>query len=115
MHYEPVTGPGVWRGRELATRTDWIRPFSASEIQEIEGAVRAFVVSGRPLESISPATFPLPGVGATLKAILAELLEGRGFVLLRGLPVESWSREEQAAAYLGLGSWLGTARSQNAK
>lgn len=115
MHYEPVTGPSVWRGSELAGRSEWLRPFSASEIGEIDGAVRAFVASGRPLESISPASFPLPAFGATLKAILAELLEGRGFILLRGLPVEKWSRVEQAAAYLGLGSWLGTARSQNAK
>jgi len=115
VDYAPVTGPSVWRGSELAARTDWIRNFSRGEVEEVQAAVRAFLASGRPLESISPATFPLPSVGITLKAILAELLEGRGFVLLRGLPVESWSREEQAAAYLGLGSWLGTARSQNAK
>jgi hypothetical protein len=50
-----------------------------------------------------------------LKGILAELLEGRGFVLLRGLPVERMSRDEQAIAYLGMGSWLGSFRSQNAK
>jgi hypothetical protein len=54
-------------------------------------------------------------VGGILKGILAELLEGRGFVLLRGLPVERMSREEQAIAYLGMGSWLGSFRSQNAK
>jgi Taurine catabolism dioxygenase TauD, TfdA family. len=43
------------------------------------------------------------------------LLEGRGFILLRGLPVERMTREEQAIAYLGMGSWLGAFRSQNAK
>ncbi|MGQ0655363.1 MAG: TauD/TfdA family dioxygenase [Betaproteobacteria bacterium] len=115
MHYEPVTGPGVWRGSELAARTDWIRGFGAAEIDEIYAAVRAFLASGRPLEALSPASFPLPAFGAALKALLAELLEGRGFVLLRGLPVESWTRPEQAAAYLGIGAWLGRARSQNAK
>jgi hypothetical protein len=57
----------------------------------------------------------LPALGPVLREILAELLEGRGFILLRGLPVGRWSREAQAAAYLGLGSWLGRARSQNAK
>jgi hypothetical protein len=50
-----------------------------------------------------------------LGEILRELLEGRGFVLLRGLPVERMTREEQAIAYLGLGAWLGRFRSQNAK
>ena len=115
MHYEPVAGPGVWRGSELAARRDWIRSFTAAEIDEIHAAVRRFLGQRQPLESISPASFPLPAFGATLKSILAELLEGRGFILMRGLPVQGWSRAEAATAYLGLGSWLGAARSQNAK
>jgi hypothetical protein len=48
-------------------------------------------------------TFPLPRLGAVMRNILGELLEGRGFILLRGLPVERMTREEQAIAYLGLG------------
>jgi hypothetical protein len=67
------------------------------------------------LDQLSPASFRLPRLGAVLRAVLAELLEGRGFILLRGLPVERMTREEQAIAYLGLGSWLGSFRSQNAK
>jgi hypothetical protein len=68
-----------------------------------------------PLGELTPAAFPLPTLGPFLRRILTELLEGRGFVLLRGLPVERWSREEQAMAYLGIGSWLGRFRSQNAR
>ncbi|MGE4080265.1 MAG: TauD/TfdA family dioxygenase, partial [Reyranella sp.] len=40
---------------------------------------------------------------------------GRGFLLLRGLPVERWSMREAATAFFGLGSHLGSARSQNGK
>jgi hypothetical protein len=82
-------------------------------LAEIDAAVQG--ARGVPLASLSPATFPLPRLGGVLKRILSELLEGRGFVLLRGLPVERMSREEQAIAYLGMGSWLGGLRSQNAK
>ena len=64
---------------------------------------------------MSPANFSLPTLGPALRAILQELLEGRGFILLRGLPVQSWSRERQALAYLGIGAWLGRFCSQNAK
>ena len=112
MHYEPVEGPGAWYGRDLARGGDWIHTFSAAEIAEIEEAVRAVRV---PLGELTPAAFPLPKLGPFLRAVLRELLEGRGFILLRGLPVERWSREEQARAYLGIGSWLGPFRSQNAK
>ena len=43
-----------------------------------------------------------------------ELLEGRGLVLLRGLPVARWPRTLSAAAFLGLGAHLGRVRPQNA-
>jgi len=113
MHYEPVGGPGVWYGPALAARGDWIRHFLPEELEEIDAALRA--VKGLELEAITKERFPLPRLGPVLRSILAELLEGRGFVLLRGLPVERRTRREQAAAYLGLGSWLGAFRSQNAK
>lgn len=115
MHYEPVGGPGAWYGRDMAASDVWIRDFSASELAEIEHAVDAVRRSGVALADLTPAAFPLPTLGPYLRRLLGELLEGRGFVLLRGLPVGRWSREEQASAYLGLGSWLGRFRSQNAK
>jgi Taurine catabolism dioxygenase TauD, TfdA family len=115
MHYEPVAGPGVWYGRELSRRRDWVRELSAAEVEEVTAAVRAFQDTGARLGTVSPASFPLPTLGAVLREVLAELLEGRGFVLVRGLPVERMTREAQAIAYLGMGSWLGRFRSQNAK
>ena len=115
MDYEPVAGPGVWYGRELARRDDWIQPFAPRELDEIDAAVRMFTRTGNGVETLSPASFPLPSLGSFLRKALHELLEGRGFILLRGLPVERMTREEQAIAYLGLGSWLGRFRSQNAK
>jgi hypothetical protein len=115
MHYEPVAGEAVWYGRDLARRDDWIRHFSADEIAELAAAVHSFRKTGLTLESVAREYFPLPGLGPVLRELLRELLEGRGFVLLRGLPVERMTREEQAIAYLGMGSWLGRFRSQNAK
>jgi hypothetical protein len=112
MHYEPVAGPGAWTGRDLARRDDWIHVFTEAQIAELQEALTRVRV---PLGELTPAAFPLPTLGPFLRRVLAELLEGRGFVLLRGLPVERWSREEQAIAYLGLGAWLGRVRSQNAK
>jgi len=110
-----ISGPSVWYGRDLQSRTDWIRSFSNAELAELDAAVHGFKASGTPLADISPATFPLPALGKTLGAILADLLQGRGFAMLRGFPVDRYSREEQAIAYLGIGSWFGRARSQNAK
>ena len=49
-----------------------------------------------------------------LDAIREELIRGRGFVLIRGLPIGRYSVRQRAIAYWGIGTWLGRAVSQNA-
>ena len=43
------------------------------------------------------------------------LLRGRGFIVIRGLPVERYSMAQSAAAFLGIGAYIGKPVSQNAK
>jgi len=111
----PVTGPSAWYGRDLAGRSDWIETLSAAELADLDAAIRGFQASGKALAEISPSSFVLPVLGARLASLLAVLLEGRGFVMLRGFQPDRYSREQQAIAYLGVGSHLGSPRSQNAK
>ncbi len=112
----PISGPSVWRGADLARRpAEWIRTFSATELGELDAAIRTYKAGGRDLAQLTPERFSLPTLGPVLANVLHELLEGRGFAMLRGLPVDRYSRAEQAIAYLGIGSYLGAARSQNAK
>ena len=111
-----IAGASVWRGTDLAGNpAEWIRTFSRNEIAELDAAIRGFGASGQDLARIGPENFPLPTLGPVLRGVLGELLEGRGFAMLRGVPVARYSRQEQAIAYLGIGSYLGAARSQNAK
>jgi len=111
-----VSGPSAWRGPDVAKReSEWLHHLGARELAEIDAAVHAFKASGQPLSGISRAGFPLGAFGDTLHGLLRDLLEGRGFFMLRGLPVDQYSREEQAIAYMGIGAHLGRPRSQNAK
>lgn len=110
-----VGGPAAWRGADLAERTDWIVEFTSEELAEIDAAIRAHFAAGREMDQISPETFPLPRLGERLRDILHDVIEGRGFVLLRGFQVDDYSIAEAAAAYLGIGSYFGKFRSQNAK
>jgi len=59
--------------------------------------------------------FPLPTVGLKLLAVREELLRGRGFQLIKGIPVDKWSRRQSVIAYWGLGTYLGRALSNNKK
>ena len=116
MPPRPVTGPSVWYGGDLARREhEWIYRLSATELTEIDAAVHTFKSSGRPLAGIGPEFFPLPSFGPALEQLAAELLERRGFFMLRGFPVDDYGRDEQAIAYMGIGSYFGRPRSQNAK
>ena len=65
--------------------------------------------------SIRRQDFPLPTLGPRLERMLEEVLTGRGFVLIRGFPVQRWSRLQNAVAFFGVGTYLGAARSQNAE
>jgi hypothetical protein len=111
---QPITGPTVWRGEDLARSTDWIRPFGAAAVAEIDAALRTVQARGLAWGDIAKADFPLPGVAAELAKVNRELEWGRGLVLLRGLPVERYSEEELRTIWWGLGCHLGTAVHQNA-
>lgn len=112
---EQIRGPSAWYGPALAARADWIEVLSDAEILEIDDAAERLVGADFDIPSIRRQDFPLPTLAPRLRRLLDELLTGRGFLLLRRLPVERWSRRKVATAYFGLGAHLGNARSQNAQ
>lgn len=110
------TGAAAWYGPETSRRDDWLMPLGAADVAEVEAATKALVARNADIASIAAGDFPLPSLGPKLRArVDDEVLNGRGFLLLRGLPVERWSMAEAATAFFGLGAHLGSARSQNGK
>lgn len=108
-----VVGPSAWIGAELAKRPeDWTYRLSPIEIAEIEAATTA--MCDRDIATITCADFPLPTLGPALRRLRDDVLNRRGFVLIRGLPVEGRPINESATAYWGIGTYFGNARSQNA-
>jgi hypothetical protein len=108
-------GACAWYGPQWQGRDDWILRLGAADVAEIEAALRAWTAqAGADPAQPDAADFVLPGLAPRLAAIRAELLHGRGFVLVKGLPVGRWSKREAALAFVGLGAHLGRARPQNA-
>lgn len=56
---------------------------------------------GHDIADIRREDFSLPTVGPVLDRLRAEVLDGRGFVLLRGLPVEDRPIAASATAFWG--------------
>lgn len=109
------SGPAAWTASRWRDPEDGVIRLSDAEISEIEAALGLWAWRGgdrpAPLEA---ADFPLPTLGPKLAQVRRTLLDGCGFVLMRGLPVQRWSRRDSALAFIGLGAHLGRARSQNA-
>ncbi len=111
-----VEGPAAWIGRDLRSRgNEWAYRFSDTEVAEIQAATATARARGLELAQITRADFPLPTLGPVLDRLRGEILNGRGFVLLRGLPVDGRPIEDSATSYWGIGSYFGNPRSQNAK
>ncbi len=113
---ETLSGPAAWRGDALSTSDDWTRALSADEIDELEDAARRVHLDGDGLErlvDVCADDFPLPLLAPRIEEWRRELADGRGFVLLRGLPVERWGERLSSIAYWGLGVHLGSPGGQN--
>jgi hypothetical protein len=112
----PIEGPSAWVGADMRGReAEWSYRLSPMEVAEIEAALRSVQARGLDIADIRRRDFPLPTLGPVLDRLCAEVLDGRGFVLLRGVPVEDRPIAESAIAYWGIGTYFGSARSQNAQ
>lgn len=110
-----ITGPSAWYGPDLAKDTSWIESLTPAELADIDAAVRAVNAAGVDLAHIRKEHFPLPVFAARLARITDDVLNGRGFALLRGFEIAKYSLRDSAIAFFGLGSHIGHARSQNGK
>jgi hypothetical protein len=99
----------------MLTRRDWIEYLSETEIAEVDRATKSLAGARAEITAIRRDDFPLPTLGPRLQRIMNDTLNGRGFALIRSLPVERWTRVESAIAFFGIGAHIGAARPQNAK
>ncbi|KAI0308629.1 hypothetical protein OF83DRAFT_1180571 [Amylostereum chailletii] len=107
---EKVEGPIVWEGSDWTDEKQWVYVLSNVELKEIKDGVEHFKSLNLPLGHISQETFPLPTLSPLLHNFSKELYSGRGFFVLRTLPVDSYNREEIAILYAGIASHVGSAR-----
>jgi hypothetical protein len=111
----PIDEPCAWTREELANSQAYLYKLSDAEVADILEAVDRVESQGKDIKDIGRRDFDLPVFGPVLDDLRTEIIHGRGFVFLRGLPVAGRSRYQQAAAFWGIGSHVGRAVSQNGK
>jgi hypothetical protein len=113
----PTTTPTFWDPKDYHHSPElWQHPLTPAEIDALSDAADQYIAQGLPLTGINPANFVLPTqFQASLRRMRNELIDGKGFLLYKGFPVQVWGNHKSGVAYLGLGSYLGSPVSQNSR
>jgi hypothetical protein len=108
---QPLEVACEWTAEDMADPALWTEVLTPAELEEIDAAVA--LNRGRDLLEVGKADFLLPTLGDRLKAIENELMNGRGFVRIRGVDRERYDNDDMCLIYWGIGAHLGKPWPQN--
>ena len=113
IHEGHIDHPAAWKGSDFASKDDFAFDLGPAHLAAFDRAVEAVKARGLETGKFTREDFDLSAIAGDVAAILHELLEGRGVVLVRGFPVERYDTDDMARLYWGLGTHLGRAVSQS--
>ncbi|KAJ9246442.1 hypothetical protein DTO207G8_8942 [Paecilomyces variotii] len=100
----------VWEGSDIQDRYDWTYVLTEADLEEIQTALTHFRSLDKPIGFVDQETFPLPNLHPILREVSNELHNGHGFKVIRGLPVDKYSREENVIIYTGISAHIASIR-----
>lgn len=107
----PLRGPEAFVGPDLRP-SDYVVELDAGDRAELRSALDVLSERREPNPRTDDVAL-VPRLAEKTRVFRRELRWGRGFVLVRGTPVEGRTRDELGRLYLLLGSLLGDAVPQN--
>lgn len=110
---EPITEPSAWRGVDLRDDKSWIYQLSPAHIENLDHALATLNESGCDVPNFTRDQFQLPELTGLLQQIATDLEYGRGFALIKKLPVERYAESDIRKIYFGIGLNLGQPVTQN--
>ena len=75
--------------------------------------MRRIKAAGIGLDGLQREHFEVPSLRPIVEEIRRQLEDGRGFVLLRRLPIEDYSKDDLGLIFWGIGTHLGSGLSQS--
>ena len=115
MQTTRIADASVWRAADYAEDRRWIVRWPAEALAELDSAMQAAHRRGLTAATITRDDFPLPTVAAFLASIRHEVEFGRGFTLLRGIPMHRYTTADAGLLFRGIGCHIGDVVTQNAK
>ncbi|AWB33104.1 TauD/TfdA family dioxygenase [Orrella marina] len=107
------TGLQAWTAKDFEGRDDWVTRFTEAELQEIDAIAQGKEVTFPDLLNMGKEDFKLPLIDKKFVDIREQLEGGRGFAVLRGVPVQKYSLNQARKIFWALASHLGTPQPQD--
>ncbi len=106
--------PGcAWHTDELGD--SYVFQLTDAHLDELDRALMHAEASCDDVLDITRDSFPLPTLAPELVRITRDLIDGRGVVLIRGVPADHYGKARASSIYWGVGMHLGRPWPQNAK
>lgn len=109
----PLTGSDAWRGTDLQEQRSWITCFSAEELNELDRLVGTLARYQENPLTLQRKDFTVPLLSARFEHVRNEIEGGRGFQLLRGIPVGRYSLAQNKTLFWALSLLLGDPQEQD--
>jgi hypothetical protein len=109
----PIEHPGAWKVADFCTPADYTIELTATHLREIGRAIERIREARLGLEDLQREHFEIPSLRPVIDEIQHEIEDGRGFVVVRRLPVEDYSKDEIGMIFWGIGTHLGRGLSQS--
>lgn len=108
-----IAHPSAWKASDFKSKDDYAIDLESYHLDVLARALAQVKKEGRSLAQINKQSFPLDDIQELIDQVTDELMDGRGFVLLRGWPVREYSLEDIGMMYYGFGAHFGNAASQS--
>lgn len=111
-----ISRPSTWLGRDMRNNHDnWLYQLTQTDVADLEAAASHYLSLDRDIGEITKDAFPLTSFNRHIDHLSNCILNGTGVEVLRGLPLENYTKQFAATIFCGIGAHLGHARSQNAQ
>ena len=108
-----IDHPMAWRGGDFS-KDDIAFDLSPSHVAALEGVLLKARCGGLALVQIRAEDCRHPALDRDLERVFEEIQDGRGIVIVRGMPVDAHSVEDVATMFWAIGTHFGRGVSQSA-
>ncbi len=111
----PVRDPSSWTASDFEHDRSWLYSLDAENLDDLDKALRRVQAEGLKPPLFGREQFHMPSIESRLPSLINQFEQGRGFFMIRGLPIERYSLEEIKTIYWAIGVYLGNPVLQNTR